>query len=366
MTQLLLSGSMHLLDVVVDLLQRRAVGHRLQDRRHAQLRVGGKVRHPAIGLAHQHHADHPTHRFVGRQEGLVLLDHQLAVDREQPGLPAALLRGALGQVDPVLAVLRRPAATALLTGIDHLRQRPQSGIAPQPADQRHARSQQPLQERPLGVGPVGHYPDRRVIGPQLLDQPLDLGGGQLQLRLEPPAVVGRHPADILGPDIQVRDDRQADGPPERVSDQPGQRDPDVAVEKLRPGWAWGGVVMLAGTLDLGPVPLGGRVVDGEDQRRTRLLAREPLHQDAKQGAGNGWGLATDAAEQVVITLVVAPHGAAAEPTGDGASAAGEEQPRAESDEPDLLAGVERPGQGGDPDDERDWQALRLHPRLSFA
>ena len=60
MTQLLLSRSVHLLDVVEDLLQRRAVRHRLEDRRHAQIRVGRKVRHPAIGLAHQHHTDHPT------------------------------------------------------------------------------------------------------------------------------------------------------------------------------------------------------------------------------------------------------------------------------------------------------------------
>ena len=88
--------------------------------------------------------------------------------------------------------------------------------------------------------------------------------------------------------------------------------------------------------------------------------------DAEQGRGDRQGLATDAAEQVVITLVVAPHAAAAQPTGDGAAAACEQQPGAELDEPRLLAGVERPGQGGDPDDERDRQPLRLHPRLSFA
>ena len=38
MAQLLLSRSMNLLDVVEDLLQRRAVGHRLEDRCHAQIR----------------------------------------------------------------------------------------------------------------------------------------------------------------------------------------------------------------------------------------------------------------------------------------------------------------------------------------
>src|SRR5262249_46251604 len=185
-------------------------------------------------------------------------------------------------------------------------------------------------------------------------------------RAELPAVVGRHPADILGPDVQVREDRQADRPPARVPDQPGQADPDVAVEELGPRRPRGGVVMLAGALDVRPVSLGGRVVDGEDQRRARPIAREPLGEETEQGAGEGRGLASDAAEQVVIALVIAAYGATAKPAGDGAAAAGEEQTGAEPDEPRLLAGVERQSQGGDPDDERDRQPSRLHPRLSFA
>src|SRR5271167_2446671 len=140
--------------------------------------------------------------------------------------------------------------------------------------------------------PRRHHPDWRAIRPQLLDQPLDLGGGQLQLRVELPAVVGRHPADILGSDIQVRDDRQGDRPPKRMSDQPGQTDPDVAVEELGPGRPWGRVVMLAGALNVRPVPLGGGVVDGEDQRRTRTIAWESLEEDAEQGSGDRWGLAS--------------------------------------------------------------------------
>jgi hypothetical protein len=124
--------------------------------------------------------------------------------------------------------------------------------------------------------------------------------------------------------------------------------------------------MLAGAFDLRPIPLGGGVVDGEDQRRVRPLDRESLHEDAEQGRGEGRGLATDAAEQVVRALVVATDATAAEPTGDGAAAAGEEPPGAAPDESCLLAGVERQCQGRDPDDERDRQPLRLHPRLSFA
>jgi hypothetical protein len=140
----------------------------------------------------------------------------------------------------------------------------------------------------------------------------------------------------------------------------------MAVEELGPGRPRGGVVMLAGALDLRPIPLGGGVVDGEDQRRVRPLDRESPPEDAEQGPGEGRGLATDAAEQVVIALEVAPGGAGPQPTGDGAAAAGEGQSGAERDEPRLLAGVERPGQAHDPGAQRRGQPSRLHPRLSFA
>src|SRR5215470_18626795 len=114
----------------------------------------------------------------------------------------------------------------------------------------------------------------------------------------------------------------------------------MAVEELGPGRPRGRIVMLAGALDLRPESLGGRVVDGEDQRRGRTIAREPLHQDAEQDPGDDGSLASHAAQQVVIALVVAAHAAAAQPTGDGAAAAGEDQAGAVADEPRLLAGVE--------------------------
>src|SRR5262249_19490020 len=201
----------------------------------------------------------------------------------------------------------------------------------------------PLRQAPSVTPPCGGWG-----GSNLRPQPRDLGGGQFKLGAELPAVVGRHPADILGPDVQMREDRQADGPPGRVSDQPGQADPDMAVEELGPGRPRGGVVVLAGALDLRPIPLGGGVVDGEDQRRVRPRDREPLPEDAEQGPGEGRCLATDAAQEVVIALEVATGAAAAEPTGDGATTAGEEQPGAEPDESCLLAGVERQCQGRDP------------------
>ena len=55
----------------------------------------------------------------------------------------------------------------------------------------------------------------------------------------------------------MRDDRQGDRPPKRMSDQPGQTDPDVAVEELGPGRPWGRVVMLATPSTCGPYRLVG-------------------------------------------------------------------------------------------------------------
>src|SRR5262249_5140866 len=126
-----------------------------------------------------------------------------------------------------------------------------------------------------------------------------------------------------------------------------------------------GVVMRAGALDVRPVPFGGRIVQGEDQRRALATGRELSVEDPEQRGGDRRGLASHTAEQVVITLEVPPGGAGPQPTGDGAAAAGEEQPIAESDEPHLLAGIEHPGQGGDPDDQQRRQPWRLHRRLSF-
>ena len=102
----------------------------------ATLRSGSveNYAYPAIGLAHQHHTDHPTHRFVGRQERLVLLHQHPAVEGEKPGLPAPGLRGRLARSIRSLPYFRWPATTLLLAGIEHRRQRPQGRIAPQPTD----------------------------------------------------------------------------------------------------------------------------------------------------------------------------------------------------------------------------------------
>ena len=58
---------------------------------------------------------------------------------------------------------------------------------------------------------------------------------------------------------------QADDAAAGMVDDPAEGHPAVAVEELRAGRARRGVVVDAGPLDLRAVPLGRRVVEGEDE-----------------------------------------------------------------------------------------------------
>ena len=124
---MLLSRSMNLLDVVEDLLQRRAVGHGLEDRCHAQIGVGGEVRHPAIGLRTS--TTRITHPPVCRSPGTSCTSSPPAgVEGESPDLPAPGLPARLARSIRCLPYLGgRPRP--LLAGCDHRRQRPQGRIA---------------------------------------------------------------------------------------------------------------------------------------------------------------------------------------------------------------------------------------------
>src|SRR5262249_35491027 len=101
---LLLPRPPPLLEALERLLDGAAVGHRLQDLGRRRLGVGAEVRPPAVWLAHDHHPDTAPRRPPGRQEGLDRLDHGLPVLHTLHLSPAALLAGALGQVDLPLAI----------------------------------------------------------------------------------------------------------------------------------------------------------------------------------------------------------------------------------------------------------------------
>src|SRR5205823_1224364 len=96
---------------------------------------------------------------------------------------------------------------------------------------------------------------------------------------EGPAVVPGQPLDVAAADVEQGQQRQGDGAPVGVGGQPGQGDPDVAVQEGRPGRPGGGVVVDAGALDVGAVAPGRGVVQAEQQASA---APEVGHQDAEE------------------------------------------------------------------------------------
>src|SRR5580700_272638 len=104
MPYLLLPGPMYFLEVMEILLDGGAIGNRFEDLLHRRFGVGAEERHPAIGVAHQNHADLTAHRLIRGQEGFVSLDNLLAVKHEVAGLPALSVASTLGQADRLLAV----------------------------------------------------------------------------------------------------------------------------------------------------------------------------------------------------------------------------------------------------------------------
>src|SRR4051812_30035073 len=137
-------------------------------------------------------------------------------------------------------------------------------------------------------------------------------------------------------------------------------DPTVAVEELRAGRPRGGVVVDPGPLDLGPVPLGRRVIEGQQEPLSRAIERTP--QQSEDDGGDRRGLATDAVEKVVVGSEVGPDPGGPPPTGGGATAVGPEDAGDDSGESPGRAAMQRSGQGGDPGHPLGGQADGEHPR----
>ena len=76
--------------------------------------------------------------------------------------------------------------------------------------------------------------------------------------------------------------------PQRVTGQPGQRDPEVAVDELLAGRPGRRVVMDAGALDVAAVAWRGRVVEGEEQ----AVAGGQTHQRPQDAAEQAVGQAS--------------------------------------------------------------------------
>ena len=152
---------------------------------------------------------------------------------------------------------------------------------------------------------------------------------------------------------------QGDGAPVGVLGQGGQGDPDVAVDVLLAGGARAGVVMDAGTLDLGAIAWGGRVVDGH---RQAWSAQQRL--DGEEGAnGHVRGLAADGPDGGVGRAEVVGDTGGAEPGGDGAASAGEEDAEQQQGQAEGGAAVQPGGQAGEGAGQQRWQVRQWHGRL---
>ena len=144
------------------------------------------------------------------------------------------------------------------------RHAPQGGVLAQPADHHQPQRQDRLEKRLLGIAAIDHQPQGFAALAQPPHQPADQHDGQFQLGVEGPGLVLGQLQDILEADVEQGLERPSQGVPGAMMNQPGQGDPEVAVDELLAGRAGRGVVMDAGALDPGSVTRGRGVVDGEE------------------------------------------------------------------------------------------------------
>ena len=134
--------------------------------------------------------------------------------------------------------------------------------------------------------------------------------------------------------------------PGRVGDQEPEDDEDVAVDERRAGRAGGRVVVDAGPLDVRPVPLRRRVVQGE--RQPLGPAHQRLDHRQHEVGGDRLGLLPGRRDGRVARpeLVAEPGGA--DPTGDRPPAAGQDGAEEQQGEPGCGPAVEGGRESGEP------------------
>src|SRR5512135_277408 len=137
-------------------------------------------------------------------------------------------------------------------------------------------------------------------------------------------------------------------------------DPTVAVEELRAGRPRCGVVVDPGPLDVGSVPLGRRVIEGQQQSLSWDIERTP--QQSEDDGGDRRGLATDAVEEVVVGAEASADPGGPPPTGSSATALSQEDAGDDGSESPGRAAMQRSGQGSDPGHPLGGQTNSEHPR----
>src|SRR5262249_23198499 len=159
------------------------------------------------------------------------------------------------------------------------------------------------------VEAVGHQPQGLGQVFQPVGQPVDQAGGQLQLGLEADAVQRPQQGEAALANVEQGAQRQGEGAPEGVADDPGEGDPGGAVDDLLGGRAGGGVVVPAGPRDVLAVTLGRGVVQGEQQP---ALGGEAGDGAAQEQGGEQFARAAQGTQEVVRSLVVVAQAGAAQ------------------------------------------------------
>ncbi len=115
------------------------------------------------------------------------------------------------------------------------------------------------------------------------------------------------------------------------------RYPNVSVQIRLIGWARRRIVMDIGPLDMGPVPLGRRIVDHQQQTlRQRQCPQYQNHQLRR----NRFALASNTGKEVIIVLEVVADAGGPEPSRHRASTAGEQDARQHHRQSPAIAGVQ--------------------------
>jgi hypothetical protein len=120
----------------------------------------------------------------------------------------------------------------------------------------------------------------------------------------------------------------------------------MAVDEGRPGRAGGRVVVEPGALDVRPVAIGRRVVEGERQPRAAGDQRPDRREAQERGDAIG-PLAGRRDGGVAGAELVAQPGRP-DPGGDGPPAAGQDGPEEQEDEPRGGSAVEGGGEAREP------------------
>ena len=133
--------------------------------------------------------------------------------------------------------------------------------------------------------------------------------------------------EVLPPDVKPGEDRQPDRAPPRMMHDQRQRDPHMAIDVFLLGRSRRGIVMHSRPFDFRSVTFGGRIVDGEEHVAGGTLVEMALAKNPPQQlVRDPLGIASHAAQEVIIRFVVGTDPRTAKPRRDGAATDGKQHP----------------------------------------